>query len=82
MYFSDIVYETNTILKRMNAVLKPRRLPRSRYFQVENTGSKLGENVGITLIMELSIVNCTIVMFTFWILLTRLATERKQEEIC
>ena len=75
MYFSDIVYETNTILKmlqhtfnnQMNAVLKHRGLPRSRRFQVENTGSKLGENVGITQIMELLIVNWTIVMCTFWI---------------
>ena len=75
MYFSNIAYETNTILKilqhtfnnQMNAVLKHRGLARGRCFQVENTSSKLGENVGLTQIMELSIVNWTIIMCTFWI---------------
>ena len=49
----------------MNVVLKHRGLPKSRCFQVENTSSKLGENVGITKIMELSIVNWTSIMCTF-----------------
>ena len=75
MYFSDTVYETNTILKILQHTLiqsnerrtEAQRLPRSRCFQAENTSSKLGENVGITKIMELSIVNWTIIMCTFWI---------------
>ena len=74
MHFSDIVYETNIedttaypLCNQMNAVLKHIGLPRSRCFQVENTDSKLGENVGTTQIMELLIVNWTIIMCTFWI---------------
>ena len=66
----------------MNAVLKHNGFPGSRCFQIENTGSKLKENTGISQITELSIVNWTIVICTFLFLLTRLATERKQEEIC
>ena len=54
----------------------------SRCFQIKNTGSKLEENIGISQTTELSIVNWAIVMCTFSFFLTRLATERKQEEIC
>ena len=63
MYFADNVYETNTILQILQhtlvrsviAVLKHSGLPRSRCFQMEITGSKLEENVGISQVTELSI---------------------------
>ena len=66
----------------MNTVLKHSGFPRSRCFQIENTGSKLDENTGIIQITELSIVSWAIIMCTFLFLLIRFATERKQEEIC
>ena len=74
MYFSDIMYETNTILQILQHTLVRSNdcrteiqwiAPRSRCFQMENTGSKLEENVGISQITELSIVNWAIVMCTF-----------------
>ena len=67
---------------QMNAVLKYSGFPRSHCFQIENTGSKLEEkhrnktNNGIIN----SYLGYYHVYFLF--LLTRLATERKQEEIC
>ena len=51
----------------MNAVLKHSGLPRIRCFQIENTGSKHEENIGINQIAELSIVNLAIIMCTFLI---------------
>ena len=56
-------YYSIPLCDQMNAVLKHSGLPRSR-FQIENTGSKLEENIGIRQIMELSIVNWTIMMCT------------------
>ena len=47
---------------QMNAILKLRRFPRSRCFQIGNTGSKLEENIGISQITQLSIVNWAIIM--------------------
>ena len=46
----------------MNAVLKHSGFPKSRCFQIENTGLKLEENTGISQITELSIVNWAIIM--------------------
>ena len=57
---------------QMNAVLKHSGLPRSRCFQIENTGSKLEENTGISQIMELSVVNWAIMMCTFLIIARKL----------
>ena len=51
----------------MNAVLKYIGFPRSRCFQIENTASKLEENIGISQIIELLIVNWAIIMCTFLI---------------
>ena len=51
----------------MNAVLNHSGFPRSRCFQIENTGSKLEENTRISQITELSIVNCAIIKRTFLI---------------
>ena len=50
----------------MNALLKHSGFPRSRCFQIENTGSKLEENTGISQITEISIVNWAIMMCTFY----------------
>ena len=49
----------------MMAVLKRSGFPRSRCFQIENTGSKLDKNLGISQIRKLSIVNWAIMMCTF-----------------
>ena len=51
----------------MNAVLRHSGLPWSRGFQIENTGPKLEEDIGISQIMELSIVSWAIIMCTFLI---------------
>ena len=72
MYFSDIVYETNTIYSiplcnQMIVVLKHSGFPRSCCFQIENTVSKLEENIEIKQITELSIVNWVIIMCAFLI---------------
>ena len=75
-------YYNIRLCDQINAVLKHSGLPRSRCLQIENTDSKLEEKTGISQITELSIVNWAIMMCTFLFLLTRLATERKQEEIC
>ena len=67
---------------QMIAVLTHSGFPWSRCFQIEKTGSKLEENLGISQRTELSIINWAILMCTFLFLLTRLVTERKQEEFC
>ena len=51
----------------MNAVLKHSGFSRSRCFQIENTGSKLEENTGISQVKELSIVNWDIMVCTCFI---------------
>ena len=51
----------------MNAVLKRCALPKSRCFQIENTGSKLEENAGISQITKSSIVNWAIIMCSSFI---------------
>ena len=51
----------------MIAVPKHNGLPRSSRCQIENTGSKLEETVGIIQITELSIVNWAIILCTFLI---------------
>lgn len=66
----------------MNAVLKRCALPKSRCFQIENTGSKLEENIGISQITEVSIVNWAIITRNFSILLAHLAMDCKQKIIC
>ena len=60
-YYSIPLYD------QMNVVQKHSALPRSPCFQVENTGSKLEGNVGISRVMVLSIVDWTIIMCTFFI---------------
>ena len=74
MYFPDMCDE-------MNVVLKHSGFAKSRCFQVENTGSKLEENTGIRQITELSVINWAIIICKLLFLPTRLAKERKQEEI-
>ena len=73
MYFSDIMYETNTILQiphhtlvRSNECRTEAQwiAPRSRCFQIANTGSKLEESTGISQRPELSIVNWAFMMCT------------------
>ena len=75
MYFSDIMYETNIILHILQHTLvrsnecrtKAQCFAKESFFQIENTGSKLEENVRICQIMELSIGNWAIMMCTFLI---------------
>ena len=61
MYFFDIMYETSIVLQILHhtlvqssecAVLKHSGFPRSRCFQIENSGSKLEENIGMNQITE------------------------------
>ena len=52
---------------QLDAVLKRSAMPRSLCYQIENTGSRLEENVGISQIMELSIANRAIIICTFLI---------------
>ena len=49
----------------MNAILRHSVFPRSCSFQVENTSLKLDEYVGISQIMESSIITWAIIMCTF-----------------
>ena len=69
---------------QMNAVLKHSGFPSSRCFQVENTGSKLEENTGISQIKKLLIVNWVIMMSTFFIFCSRIwprnANKKKSAE--
>ena len=51
----------------MNAVLEHSGITRNRCFQIDNTGSKLEEDIGISQITESSIVNWAIIMCTFLI---------------
>ena len=67
----------------MNAVLKHSGFHRGRCVQVENTGSNLEENTGISQIKELSIVNWAIMMCTFLFCLyvrPRYANKQKSAE--
>ena len=48
---------------QMNAVLKHSGFPRRRCFQIENTGSKLDDNTGISQKTELPIVNWAIIVW-------------------
>ena len=50
----------------MIAVLKHNGFPKSCCFQIENTGSKLEDNTGMSQITELSIVNWAILMCTLF----------------
>ena len=60
-------YYSIPLCDELNAVLKHSGFPRSRCFQIQNTGSKLRENTGISQITELSIVNWAIIMCAFFI---------------
>ena len=72
MYFSDILYGTSTILQILQHTFvrsnechtEAQQIPRSRCFQIENTGSKREENIGISQITELSIVTWAIIICT------------------
>ena len=57
-------YYSILLCDQMYAVLKHSGFPRRRCFQIENTGSQLEENTGISQITELSIVNWAIMMCT------------------
>ena len=59
-------YYNIPLYDQMIAVLKHSGFPRSCCFQIENTDSKLEENIGISQITELSIVNWAIIMCTFF----------------
>ena len=73
-------YYSTPLSDQMNAVPKHSGFPRIRCFQIENNGSKLEENTGISQITELSIVNWDIIMCTF-LIFAHIFGKRKQE-IC
>ena len=60
-------YYSIPLCDQMNAVLKHNGFSWSRCFQIENTGSKLEESVGIIQIAESSVVNWAIITYTFLI---------------
>ena len=75
-------YHSTPLYDQMIAVRRHSGIPGSRCFQMENTGSKLEENIGISQITELSVVDWGYYHVYFLFLLAHLAADCKQEEIC